>query len=169
VDDPAVTIRRLAAAAVALLALAGCGGQPTKTAAPATAPAATAAPSTAAPSPTPTLCPNGRLPSGDCAGGTEAVTSIPPPDPYGALVCPKILKVMGTQAIYEDADAMLAIGQEAAVTRDSNISFAGNMLADRAELAKAAKGGANESSTKLDMGTAATNLATACTKAGFKE
>jgi hypothetical protein len=63
---------RLAIAATVVV-LAGCGGGSADTAAP-TPPPANSTPS--APDPTPTFCPNGRLPNGNCAGGTVAV---PPP------------------------------------------------------------------------------------------
>lgn len=121
------------------------------------------------PAPTPANCPNGRLPNGDCAGGTVPANRLAN-DPLAPVVCPKILKAQGTQAIY-DPDQMEPIGDQAGNSLDHDLAFAGKMLADRARLARAAKknNDSDAATYTLNMGTAATELSTVCTKAGFKQ
>ncbi|MER7280422.1 hypothetical protein ABT369_38895 [Dactylosporangium sp. NPDC000244] len=80
-------------------------------------------------------------------------------------MCPKIAKAMGTQAIYDDTASMLAIGEQAATSADSLIALKGQALADKA---KAAKAKSDDVTASIEMGTAATNLATVCAQSGFK-
>lgn len=159
------TLALAVAVAVALTA-GGCTNQP---AAGEAAPSQAAQSSAAAAAPsTPATCPNGRLANGDCAGGTVAPPRLAN-DPVAPLVCPKILKAQGTDAIY-DPDQMEPIGDQAGTSLDHDVAFSGTMLANRARLARSAKQlNPNDVEFKLDLGAAATQLATICTKAGFKQ
>lgn len=156
--------RTIVAASIAVFALTACG--PAATTASSSGSAAPASPLAAGS--TPASCPNGRLANGDCAGGTSAPPRLAG-DTMAPVVCPKILQVQETRAIYDDPDAMRALGEQAATSLDFNLAFAGQMLADQAELAKAAKGADDELAMSLHMGAAAVDLATVCIKAGYKK
>jgi hypothetical protein len=163
-----MTRRLLAPTLAALLFLAACSSNtPSNSTAAPSPTSAAAAPTTSAAAATPTTCPNGRLPSGACAGGTSAVPQLMN-DPVAPIVCPKIIKLQSTQDIYTDTTTMKAIGDEAARSRDTTLALAGQLLSDRAKLAVAAKGTDKEFSTTMEMGQAAIQLLTVCTKAGFK-
>jgi hypothetical protein len=137
------------------------------------APAATsaAAATTPAAQATPATCPNGRLANGDCAGGTAAPNRLAN-DTMAPIVCPKILKAMGTQAIY-DPDQMEPIGVQAGTSLDRDLAFAGLMLGDMARLTRKAKENnfpaEDQAKAVTNLGAAATALATVCTKAGFQQ
>ncbi|MGI5236478.1 hypothetical protein [Dactylosporangium sp. CA-139066] len=72
---------------------------------------------------------------------------------------------MGTTAIYDDAAAMLAIGEQAATSADSLIAAKGRAIVEKA---KAAKSNPDDVAASIEMGTAVTNLATVCAQSGFK-
>lgn len=120
---------------------------------------------------TPATCPNGRLANGDCAGGTSAVPKLAN-DTMAPIVCPAILKAMGTQAIY-DPDQMEPIGEQAGTSLDRDLAFAGLMLGDTARSARSAKKNnfpaQDQARAVISLGTAATDLATVCTKGGFQQ
>jgi hypothetical protein len=150
--------------------LAGCSSNSApSTAAPAatTAAAATSAAPTGVVS-TPASCPgDNRLPSGACA--------VDPSAPAGGglindrtawTVCPDALRA--TAADMADPDKMATLGAAAATSQDLGLATAGQLLADRTRLAKAANGTAREASTVKDMTTSATAIAAKCRDAGYK-
>lgn len=155
----------LLAAVLAALALTGCSSKPASTAAP--APAASSPPAVA-PSPTPTYCPGGsRLPNGDCAIDPSA-----PADDWlindrvAWTVCPAALRV--TSADMASPDKMEQLGKQAATSQDVGLATDGQLLADRARLAKAAKGTSNEASTARAMAESAADITAKCRAAGYK-
>lgn len=154
----------------ALLLVIACGGGTGDGPKPgASGSTAVAPPSTA--QPTPATCPNGRLTNGDCAGGTSPANRLAN-DIAAPAVCPKILKAMGTQAVY-DPDQMEPIGNEAGTSRDFDLAHAGLMLADTARLARSAKKNnfpdQDQAKATLNLGEKAAALARVCTKAGFQQ
>lgn len=100
------------------------------------------------------------------APATSASSTAAADDPSGRAACEQIVKANGTDDLYEPAK-MKPIGMQAAKSTNGALKMDGNLLADHADLAKAAKGGENEFSTSLGLGTAALNLITDCYKAGY--
>lgn len=96
---------------------------------------------------------------------TTASATAAADDPDGRAACTQIIKASADDQY--DPAKMKPIGVQAAKSSQFSIRIGGNLLADRADLAKAAKGGENEFSTSLNMATAAMNLATDCYKAGY--
>jgi hypothetical protein len=161
-----MTRRLLAPVLAAVLALAACSSNtpPASTAAPATS--AAAAPSSAASAATPASCPNGRLPSGACAGDPSA----PAPGLYNDRVawevCPAILRA--SSADRKNPDVMEPLGEKASASQDVGMSNNGKLLVDESRLARAAKGTGNEAKIVTSLAGVAEGLATTCSKAGFK-
>lgn len=141
---PAVTMCRVnlprsAAAATALLLLAACTPN-AQNDPPGAAPASTA------PSP-------------------SKSTRAAPTDPAGQRACDAARKA-GVDVSLDPA-AALAIEVDAKQSTDLSIRISGALLGDAARIAVAAQGARDETTRKIELGTAAIKLVTACTTAGY--
>lgn len=88
-----------------------------------------------------------------------------PADPAGVQACAEIAKV-SPDDMY-DPDILQPIGAVAVQSTDFDIRVLGQLLVNRAKLARAAKGQDDELTTKLEMSTTGINLSTRCIKAGY--
>lgn len=144
---------RSKAAVVAVLlvvALAGCGRDASATPA--------AAGTTGAASATPAVSPTTAAASAAAAGH--------PGDPQGQAACDKLQAIGTTDGLY-DPDAVEPIGNLAVLSTDTGIRINGQLLVDRAKLARAAKGQDDELSATVQMGGTATELGTYCLEHGY--
>lgn len=156
-----MTAFRLLWLLAAAVCLAGCSGHATSDTAGPTSPPRSLQATSAVPSPTQSYCAVGRLASGYCAGQGQDVPSPAPPDPVGAVVCPKLFKAQSDGVIYDDIAVMQALGEQAASSADSLIAEKGRALAVAAQSAK------HERGVHAEMGAAATDLARVCVQSGF--
>lgn len=134
----------------------------------ATRPTSSSAPGRASiPAPTSASPATDTQPSSSAASASPtAAASAAADDPAGRAACEQIIKANGTDDLYAPAK-MKPIGTQAAKSTNGALRMDGNLLVDHADLAKAAKGGENEFSTSLGLGTAAMNLIADCYKAGY--
>jgi hypothetical protein len=142
-------MKRLAAllALPALALMPGCGGQGEQGSKPTTS------------SPAPVVS----------AGPTPAATTALADDDYQSEVACRLLNRATQGELSEpiDDETITAIVNAAGASSDQSIKFAGQMLADRQALAVAAAGTDDETSTSVEVQTAAIKLKTACVGAGL--
>jgi len=87
-------------------------------------------------------------------------------DPHGVRACQLAAKAFNDG--HSDKTAVVApIAAAGVKSTHGDIAFAGQMLADRLALVKAAKGQPDEARLRIDMMTAVIQLVTECTKAGY--
>jgi hypothetical protein len=174
VASSALMIRRmLAPLLAALLALAACSSNTPSSgaaapASPSAAPATTAASPTptAAATPTPTSCPNGRLPSGACVGDPSAQAGGLYADRVAGEVCPAILRTTADDR--KNPDKMEPIGVKASASPDASLAAQGKLLTDGSRLARMTKGTPSESKIVTGLVGYADAMAASCSQAGFK-
>jgi hypothetical protein len=140
---PPFPLSRLAlAGAAAVFVLSACDSAPERPTAAAASPTST---QTAATSPTYTH----------------------PADPAGYKACADIKRANAGNVYEHDLDALIAIGTTATESTELSVRIPGQLLVEHAKIAKAAKGQGDEATTRIEVGTAALNLETACIRYGY--
>lgn len=131
----------MTSAVLSLLLLAGCGGSADKP------------PAAVPPSPTALAAPS--------------PTWRPPADSAGVRACEAVKKANAAGAFDPDVTALQAAGDAGKSSSNDSVRISSGLLAGAAQIAAAAKGQSDESVTKIRLGTAALDLETACTRAGY--
>lgn len=162
----AVAVVLVGAAVAVALALRSDPADPVAAASAATTAATVAAATT--PAATPASCPNGRLPSGACAGDPSAAAPGLGDDRVAWTFCPAMLRA--STADMSNPDKMEPLGEQAATSQDRGLATGGKLLAERARLARAAKKANHPDQAKFtaDLAASGADLAAKCSAAGFK-
>lgn len=98
---------------------------------------------------------------------TPSPTWEPPADPAGVRACDAVKKANAGGAFDPDVAALQAAGDAGQSSSNDSVRISSGLLAATAKIAAAAKGQSDEAVTKIRLGTAALDLETACTRAGY--